>query len=149
MSLPTSRNLVCATPLTLHFAHTHTQWSTWHEDDRKDGILRCCKFYMSYGTFVSLCTYTCCLFILPHNLTSYYLYTCFNKVNPWHDCITIVLGKELFIGGIRVLRRHISSFIGFPLFVSLPQIDKKLPWCWASSFLCYSWVIRQNFDEIK
>ena len=26
------------------------------------------------------------------------------KVNPLHDCITIVLGKELFIGGIRVLR---------------------------------------------
>ena len=25
------------------------------------------------------------------------------KVNPLHDCITIVLGKELFIGGIRVL----------------------------------------------
>jgi len=29
---------------------THTQWPKWQGDDRKDWILRCCKFYMSYGT---------------------------------------------------------------------------------------------------
>ena len=34
----------------MDFVHTHTQWPTWHEDDRKDWILRCCEFYMSYGT---------------------------------------------------------------------------------------------------
>jgi len=28
------------------------------------------------------------------------------KVNPLLDCITIVLGKELFMGGIRVLWTH-------------------------------------------
>jgi len=41
--------ILCA-QLLLHplmdFVHTHTQWPTWHEDDRKDWILRCCKFYM-------------------------------------------------------------------------------------------------------
>ena len=34
----------------MDFVHTHTQWPTWHEDDRNYRILRCCKFYMSYGT---------------------------------------------------------------------------------------------------
>jgi len=34
------------------FVHIHTQWPTWHEDDRKDGNWGCCKFYMSYGTFL-------------------------------------------------------------------------------------------------
>ena len=28
------------------------------------------------------------------------------KVNPLHDYITIVLGKELIMGDIRVLRTH-------------------------------------------
>ena len=26
------------------------------------------------------------------------------KVNPLYDCITIIIGKELFIGAIRVVR---------------------------------------------
>ena len=34
----------------MDFVNTHTQWLTWQEDDRKDWILWCCKFYMSYGT---------------------------------------------------------------------------------------------------
>jgi len=29
------------------------------------------------------------------------------KVNPLQDCITIVLGKELFMGDIGVLRTHV------------------------------------------
>ena len=45
--------IVCA-ELLIHplmdFVHTHAQWPTWHGDDRKDGILRCSKFYMSYRT---------------------------------------------------------------------------------------------------
>jgi len=59
--------------------------------------------------FVGLFRYTCCLFILPHSLTQYYLDYFFNKVNPLHDCITIVLGKELFRGGASMSYRHISS----------------------------------------
>ena len=43
--------ILCA-QLLLHslmdFVHTHTQWPTLHGDDRKDGILWCRKFYMSY-----------------------------------------------------------------------------------------------------
>ena len=31
---------------------------TWHEDDRKDRILRSCKFYMSYGTLLFILLYT-------------------------------------------------------------------------------------------
>ena len=48
----TTRHRMCTTPHTplMDFVHTHTQWPTWHGDDRKDGILRCCKFYMSYRT---------------------------------------------------------------------------------------------------
>ena len=46
-------NILCA-QLLLHplmdFVNTHTQWPTCHEDDLEDWILRCCKFYMSYGT---------------------------------------------------------------------------------------------------
>jgi len=42
-------NILCA-QLLLHpwmnFVHTHTQWPTWHEDGRKDWILRSCKFNM-------------------------------------------------------------------------------------------------------
>jgi len=44
--------ILCA-QLLLHplmdFVHTHTQWPTWHEDDRSDWILPHCKFYMSYA----------------------------------------------------------------------------------------------------
>mgnify|MGYP006890312491 FL=1 len=29
------------------------------------------------------------------------------QVNPLHDCITIVLGKELFMEGIQVLQTHL------------------------------------------
>ena len=48
----TTQNRMCTTPHTplMDFVHTHTQWPTWHGDDRKYGILRCCKFYMSYRT---------------------------------------------------------------------------------------------------
>ena len=59
-SVRTSVPKLCA-QLLLHplmeFVHTHTQWPTWKEDDRKEGNWGCCQFYMSYGTFL--------LYIIP------------------------------------------------------------------------------------
>ena len=45
--------ILCA-QLLLHplmdFVHTHTQWPTLPDVDLRDGILRCCKFYMRNET---------------------------------------------------------------------------------------------------
>jgi len=46
--------LILCAQLFLHhlmdFVHANTQWPTWNGDEIKNRILRCCKFYMSYGT---------------------------------------------------------------------------------------------------
>ena len=49
----TTQNLVCATsptPLDWFCSYPHTVTNMTWTDDRKDWTLRCCKFYMSFGT---------------------------------------------------------------------------------------------------
>ena len=90
------------TPPTLlgWFVHTHTQWPTWNRDERWDFALL--QVLHELWDFVSL--------FQNSSLSPFYqvmrVYVRKFKVNPLHDCITIVLGKELFMGGIRALRSH-------------------------------------------
>ena len=107
--LRTSPNLVCAiyssyTLLWILFILTH---SGQHDMKMtvKTGMLQVLHKLLD---FVILFRYTCCLFRLPHSLSPYYLDNFFNKVNPLHDCKTIVLGC---LWGASVSYRHISSSI--------------------------------------
>ena len=59
--------------------HTHTQWPTWHEDDRKYWILWCCKFYMSYGT-----------------LSVYFKIHRYQHSIRWCDCLCEKISSESF-----------------------------------------------------
>ena len=60
----------------MDFVHTHTQWPTWHEDDRKELWDLVSLFKNS-----SLSTF--------HQVMRVYVRTF--EVNPLHDCITVVL----------------------------------------------------------
>ena len=71
----------------MNFVHTHTQWPTWHEDDCKDWILWCCKFFLMY-----FC-YSCNLFMSVWSMFPFY--TSQNYLFLYHcSCLFCTKGEH-------------------------------------------------------
>jgi len=122
-SIRTTLNIVCATPPTpLYGFHTHTQWPTWHEDDRKDWIL----IYMSNGT---LLIYTLpCIFteLSPHNNFYFIMDAC-----PGH-----------ILESIKGIEIKLAGWLASGPFKNSPRDWAVTPYmCFQYTAFCYIWYL--------
>jgi len=106
----------------MDFVHTHTQWPTWHEDDRKDWIL----IYMSNGT---LLIYTLpCIFteLSPHNNFYFIMDAC-----PGH-----------ILESIKRIEIKLAGWLASGPFKNSPRDWAVTPYmCFQYTAFCYIWYL--------